>query len=744
MVFQRLVKILHSLESTANLKRCLHHSNSFFAKQRPAEWSSKKLVLARSNYVKKMAHDGDQAALALEPLRKAVKEQGDIVRSLKEAGAPEFDVKKAVNELKARKKVLEDKELELAPKDLSFERTKMEDLLKRRFFYDQSFSIYGGITGQYDFGPMGCAMKTNILSTWRNHFVLEEQLLEVDCTILTPEPVLKASGHVERFADVMVKDTGNGECFRLDHLIKAHMEKLLTDKKLQPELYKEYEEIIIRLDGFSKQEMGNILKKYNIKSPLTNNELSEPVDFNLMFSTQIGPGSGVKGFLRPETAQGIFVNFKRLLDFNQGKLPFGAAQIGNAFRNEISPRSGLIRVREFTMAEIEFFLDPTAKSHPKFSDIENLKLNLYSACNQMDGKSCEQRTVGDAVKAGLINNETLGYFIARIHLFLIRVGVDPKRLRFRQHMGNEMAHYACDCWDAECLTSYGWIECVGCADRSCYDLTQHTKATGIRLSAEKKLDEPIQESYRECVPLKQVLGKLFKKEASSVATALSKLEGEQLDQLINATNSGNYELTVNDKVLPITKEMFTVNEGVRTVHVKEIVPSVIEPSFGIGRVMYAIWEHNFRCREGDEQRNYLALPPLIAPIKCSILPLSAKAEFTPFVKLLSQNLTKHDVSHKVDDSSGSIGRRYARTDEIAIPFGITIDFDTVSKQPPSATLRERDSMEQIRAPIDELALIISDLAKGKQTWSEVTAVYPKFEQQEASGVSEKLSSVSLK
>lgn len=184
-----------------------------------------------------------------------------------------------------------------------------------------------------------------------------------------------------------------------------------------------------------------------------------------MFQTHIGPSGAVKGFLRPETAQGIFVNFKRLLEFNQGKLPFAAAQIGNAFRNEISPRSGLIRVREFTMAEVEHFCDPVEKDHPKFSGVADTVMNLYSADNQMAGEAAKQVKIGDAVAAGTVANQTLGYFLARIQNFLMKIGVDNSRLRFRQHMANEMAHYACDCWDAEILTSYGWVECVGCADR---------------------------------------------------------------------------------------------------------------------------------------------------------------------------------------------------------------------------------------------------------------------------------------
>ena len=189
-----------------------------------------------------MALSAESEAL-LTPLRLAVKEQGDLVRQLKADKAPEIEVKKAVAELKARKKVLEEKEVSLRPVQAKFDRTKMEDTLKRRFFYDQSFAIYGGVTGQFDFGPMGCAMKSNLLQAWRSHFVLEEQMLEVDCTVLTPEAILDASGHVARFADLMVKDTVNGECFRLDHLIKAALEKVCADKKTSAETKAECEDI---------------------------------------------------------------------------------------------------------------------------------------------------------------------------------------------------------------------------------------------------------------------------------------------------------------------------------------------------------------------------------------------------------------------------------------------------------------------------------------------------------------------
>jgi len=698
------------------------------SKFRSANWGSKTKTDTRKLKISsfQMALSAESEAL-LTPLRAAVKEQGDLVRQLKTDKAPENDVKKAVAELKQRKKKLEERELELRPSEASFDRAKMEDLLKRRFFYDQSFAIYGGVTGQYDFGPMGCAMKSNLINAWRSFFILEEQMLEVDCTMLTPETVLKASGHVDRFADLMVKDMKNGECFRLDHFIKSHLEKVKADKKTDAATKARCDDIEIKLEGMAKGEMAAIIREFDMKSPLTGNDLSEPIEFNLMFQTNIGPTGLIKGFLRPETAQGIFINFKRLLEFNQGRLPFAAAQIGNAFRNEISPRSGLIRVREFTMAEIEHFLDPEDKNHPKFDSVKDVEVSLYSACCQMEGKSVYKTTIGKAVGEKTIDNQTLGYFIARIQQFLEKAGVDVSKMRFRQHMANEMAHYAKDCWDAELLTSYGWVECVGCADRSAFDLQAHSKATGVSLVAEKKLSEAKTVEITEMVPNKQVMGKAFKKEAKSVTDLLANLSLEDISKFESELESQG-EFQLNDSV-KITKDMVQVKRQTKQVHVEKFTPSVIEPSFGIGRIMYAIFEHNFAVRKEDEQRTFLTLPPSIAPLKASVLPLSGNPDFTPLVKQLSKALTEVEVSHKVDDSSGAIGKRYARTDEVAIPYGICVDFDSL-KEPHTVTLRERDSMKQVRMPIEDVAPVVRAMSHDKMTWHQVTEKYPKFEQQE--------------
>uniref|UniRef100_A0A8C5AX38 Glycine--tRNA ligase n=1 Tax=Gadus morhua TaxID=8049 RepID=A0A8C5AX38_GADMO len=567
--------------------------------------------------------------------------KGEVVRQMKEQGAAEQAVNQAVAELRARKRTLEAKELSLQPKDDVVDRAKMEDTLKRRFFYDQAFAIYGGVSGLYDFGPVGCALKNNILQVWRQHFIQEEQILEIDCTMLTPEPVLKTSGHVDKFADYMVKDAKTGECFRADHLLKAHLKKLMLAEKCSAETSEEMEDVI----------------------------------------TQV--------------------------------CPFGFLTVN------MSPI-------EFTMAEIEHFVDPMEKVHPKFSNVADLNITLYSSKAQTSGQSAHIMRLGDAVEQGVINNSVLGYFIGRIYLYLTKVGLSKDKLRFRQHMDNEMAHYACDCWDAETKTSYGWIEIVGCADRSCYDLTCHSRATKVPLVAEKILKDVVQFE-----PNKGAIGMAYKRDARSILDYLAACdEGYITAQESTLDTSGEFTIQTEGKAFKITKDMASVKRFQKTSHVEEIVPNVIEPSFGIGRIMYAIFEHSFRTREGDEQRTFFSFPATVAPYKCSVLPLSQNQEFVPFVKELSEAMTEQGVSHKVDDSSGSIGRRYARTDEIGVAFGITVDFDTVNKTPHTATLRDRDSMTQIRAQVTELPGLVRDLANGRLTWAEVERKYPVFGGQE--------------
>lgn len=514
----------------------------------------------------------------------------------------------------------------------------LDAMLRRRMFYTPSFEIYGGVGGLYDYGPPGCALQANIIDLWRKHFVLEEDMLEVDCTALTPHDVLKTSGHVDKFADWMCKDPKNGEILRADHFVEAILEaRLKGDKeargqkieekevdpkkkkkaktaaavKLDDAVVQEYEEVLAKIDNYDGPELGELIKKYDLKNPETGVLPSDPVAFNLMFQTSIGPSSNLAGYLRPETAQGQFLNFAKLLEFNQSQMPFASASIGKSYRNEISPRAGLLRVREFLMAEIEHFVDPEGgKKHSRFHEVENVEMVLLDRHVQLSGKTLTQKmTIGQAVKDGVVDNETLGYFLARIHLFLEKIGVDLSKMRFRQHMANEMAHYATDCWDAELLTSTGWVECVGCADRSAYDLSVHAKKTGAPLVVRERLDEPKVIEEWQVEIQKKKFGPLFKKDAKTVETALEATSQEQREKLAKElTETGKIVLDVEGIAggkATVDKDSVAIEFRKRVENTREYTPNVIEPSFGIGRILYSLIEHNFWTRGsdgGDEAR----------------------------------------------------------------------------------------------------------------------------------------------
>ncbi|KAF7009014.1 hypothetical protein CFC21_023643 [Triticum aestivum] len=604
-------------------------------------------------------------------------------------------------------------------------RVAVGNTLERRLFYVPSFKIYGGVAGLYDYGPPGCAVKANVLAFWRQHFVLEEGMLEVDCPCVTPEVVLKASGHVEKFTDLMVKDEKTGSCYRADHLLKDFCkEKLENDNTLSPEKVEELNHILAVLDDLSAEQLGAKIKEYGIVAPDTKNLLSDPYPFNLMFQTSIGPSGLSAGYMRPETAQGIFVNFKDLYYYNGNKLPFAAAQIGQAFRNEISPRQGLLRVREFTLAEIEHFVDPEDKSHPKFSDVSDLEFLMFPREDQLTGRSATRLRLGEAVSEGTVNNETLGFFIGRVYLFLTQLGIDKDRLRFRQHLPNEMAHYAADCWDAEIECSYGWIECVGIADRSAYDLRAHSDKSGVPLEAHEKFAEPREVEKLVITPSKKELGLAFKGSQKMVLEALEAMgETEALGMKAALESKGDVEFKVCTlgKDVTIKRNMVSINMEKKKEHQRKFTPSVIEPSFGIGRIIYCLFEHCFYQRTGktdDEQLNVFRFPPLVAPIKCTVFPLVKVEKFDVVAKKISKALTTAGISHIIDITGTSIGKRYARTDEIGVPLAITVDSTT------SVTVRDRDSKDQIRVEVDEVALVVKEVTDGQSTWADIMWRYP--------------------
>ncbi|GMH43893.1 hypothetical protein BSKO_11827 [Bryopsis sp. KO-2023] len=603
-------------------------------------------------------------------------------------------------------------------------RLTLNNALERRLFFIPSFKIYGGIAGLYDFGPPGCAIKQNIQQFWRDHFVLEEGMLEVECPAVTPEVCLQASGHVERFTDFMVTDVATGDCHRADHLLENAIEAALQDKKnpLSPEKKAEAQDILIRVGEFGAEELGSALEKYQVKAPETKNDISKPFPFNLMFKTSIGPKGDNVGYLRPETAQGIFVNFKELLYYNGNKLPFAAAQIGQSYRNEISPRAGLLRVREFTQAEIEYFVAPNSKDHSKFHTVKDLKPLLFSQALQNSAeKQPQPMAFGEAVSKGVIANETLGYFMGRTYLFMQKIGIDVNRLRFRQHLEHEMAHYAEDCWDCEIETSYGWVECVGLADRSAFDLKAHSVKSKIEMVAYEKYDEPRMEEVLTVVPNRKELGKTFKKDQKAIVEAFEGMcEPDLLAHQAKLSAGESSTVSAGGKDFEILPSMMEIKQETKKVNGRSFVPSVIEPSFGIGRIIYAMFEHTFMVREGA--KTIFKFTPLVAPTKTTVFSLVQKPDLTGKANEISASLTAARIANIVDTGGTTIGKRYARTDELGVPYAVTVDYGVFKDA--TVTLRERDSTAQVRVPESEVASVIRMLVDGVLSWGDVENKYP--------------------
>lgn len=551
--------------------------------------------------------------------------------------------------------------------------------------------------------------------------MLEENMLEMECTNLTPSAVLETSGHVDRFTDFMVRDEVTMECFRADKLLEEAIDSLLLANPNMTIQDQESHKIIQRqADAFTEEELHEMLQRYNVKSPSNpQNNLTKPFPFNLMFKTTIGPEGTAVGYLRPETAQGLFVNFRRLLDYNQQKMPFAAAQIGLGFRNEIAPRNGLLRVREFCMAEIEHFVSPKDKSHPKFATVKDKELVLFSSEAQLSTGRTVKISIGEAVQSGMVNNQTLGYFMTRTQLWLERIGVNPKKMRLRQHLKTEMAHYAADCWDMEIQMSYGWIECVGHADRACFDLQQHSLRTGVPMVASVRLDKPLQMERLLAEPNKKLIGPRFKGDQKVVTAAIESLSEEEV-QSLKASLEQDGQAVVGGQ-FTVTSDLVSFSVEKKIVSEEKYTPSVIEPSYGIGRILYAVLEHAFSQRDNDEQRCVMAFRPCVAPIKVGIFRLLNHTPFDAIVNTIRDSLQFHNLSTRVDSSSGSVGRRYCRADELGIPFGITVDFQSLLDN--SVTLRDRDSMAQVRVSLMALTPLVLQLVAETVSWSSVMARY---------------------
>jgi glycyl-tRNA synthetase len=299
------------------------------------------------------------------------------------------------------------------------------------------------------------------------------------------------------------------------------------------------------------------------------------------------------------------------------------------------------------------------------------------------------------VDEGIVSNNALAYYMAMTKRFLISVGIDEKKLRFRQHLREEMAHYASDCWDAEVLTSLGWIECAGIADRTAYDIKAHMEATGIDMTAFKLYDRPVKEKRKIVVPKMDALGPAFKGKAKEIKEMMEKME--PADAL---------HVKIDGESIEVGKEFYDVVEKEVTVTGKNFMPHVVEPSYGIDRIIYCILEHNHVEQEKEGERYIiLKLPPCIAPIKAGVFPLVGKDSLPSIARDIEEDLREHGITALYDDG-GSIGRRYARMDEIGTPFCITVDYTTIEDD--TVTVRWRDTTEHVRVKRDELVKWIKE------------------------------------
>ena len=463
---------------------------------------------------------------------------------------------------------------------------KLVALCKNRGFVFAGSEIYGGLANTWDYGPLGVEMKNNIKKAWWKKFVQESPYnVGLDAAILMNPQTWVASGHLGGFSDPLMDCRECKERFRAAKLIEDYCtETGVTLNK--------------PIDAFTQAEMKEFIEEHNIPCPSCGkHNFTDIRQFNLMFKTFQGVTEDAKNtvYLRPETAQGIFVNFTNVQRTTRKKLPFGIGQIGKSFRNEITPGNFIFRVREFEQMELEFFCQPG-------TDLE-----------------------------------WFAYWRSFCKNWLLSLGMTEDHLRLRDHDPEELCFYSKATTDFEFLFPFGWGELWGVADRTDYDLTQHQNTSGK-------------------------------------------------------------DLTYFD---PDKNERY--------------IPYVIEPSLGVERSFLA-----FLCDAYDEEeigegdvRTVLHLHPALAPFKCAILPLSKKEILTgPAMELYNELSKEFMVDY---DETGSIGKRYRREDEIGTPFCITFDFNTVGTETDEAdncvTVRERDSMQQVRIPVSEVRDYIAERIK---------------------------------
>jgi glycyl-tRNA synthetase len=574
--------------------------------------------------------------------------------------------------------------------------TELAELARRRGFFFQANEAYGGVAGFYTYGPEGAALKRNVEEAWRDRFVTREGNMEIDAPTVTPEAVFEASGHLDTFDDMLVECGECGESHRADHVVEDNTD--IEDAETYP-----------------TEQVEDVIAEHDLECPSCGASLAgrSVNEFNLMFETNIGPGDAETGYLRPETAQGMFTEFPRLKEYARGQLPFGVAQIGAGYRNEISPRKGLVRAREFTMAELEHFVDPEGDG-PDLSRVEDVELPLYPVDEQeADGEEYLHLTPTEAIDEGVVRGEWVAYFLARSKQWFERVGVDMDRFRFRQHLPGELAHYAADCWDAEGEVDGDWIELEGLASRTDYDLSKHAEHADDNFTVFKQYDEPKTVERATVDPDMSYLGPEFGGDAGAVADALQALA--ERDRSAFEGDEVTVEVDGDEYSVPVEKTGFSVEE--ETESGRHILPHVVEPAFGVGRAVYTVLAHNYEEDEvDDEVRDVLRLPAEVAPTTVGVFPLMDKDGMGETARDLAADLREAGLAVTYDDS-GNIGRRYRRQDEVGTPYCVTVDYESLEDG--TATLRDRDTTDQVRVDLEALPDLLPALRDGERTFDDL-------------------------
>jgi len=563
--------------------------------------------------------------------------------------------------------------------------TAVNELAKRRGFFWSSFEIYGGSGGFVTYGPLGTRLKQNVEARLRELFVKQVGIFEMESSVIAPGKVFEASGHVDHFKEPMVECQVCHTRFRADHLLE---EKGVSSKEAEK---------------MSLDEVAAAIGFYGIVCPDCKGVFGVPQRYLTMFETTIGPYSGAVGYGRPEAAQNIFVEFNRLFNCAREKLPFGVIQIGHALRNEISPRQGLIRLREFTISDLEFFFDPEDPSCRFISEVADEVLPILLCDTRLrDCETVSYFTVREALDKKIILCEWQAFFMAMAKCFLVELGVPVERQRFLEKLSWEKAHYSAQSFDQEVLVDrWGWVEVSGHAYRTDYDLSCHMRASGVDLRVYKEYAVPVEREGLVVRPVMAKFGPAFKGDAGRVASELSELSVEKVAADLDRDG---YVLVGDYKVFKDQVEIShqrVVERGTR------FIPHVVEPSFGCDRLFYVALEYAYNVKD---DRVILSFPRYIAPIQVGIYPLMGKDGLDVKALELQRVLTKAGFMTDYDEA-GSIGRRYARADEAGVALGITVDYDTLRDD--TITIRDRDSWRQVRASIKDLSELLRKYFDGK-------------------------------